>query len=197
VTLPDPGPDPIAAVRRELARARTEEVFDADRAALATVDASGRPAVRILFVREIDDDGFVFYTNYESDKGRDLAGEPRASLVWHWASTGVQARAEGEVSKVSAERSDRYFASRPRDSQVGAWASRQSRPLASRAELDAEVERAAARFDGGPVPRPPHWGGYKLVPTRVELWYTHPDRLHDRYVFVRRSEEWARQMLFP
>lgn len=191
--------DPFARFHAAMDRARRSEDFDPDRAALATADAEGRPSVRFVLVRELGSDGFVFFTNYDSAKAKDLADNPFAALVWHWHTVGEQVCARGRVEKLSADRSDAYFASRPRGSQIGAWASPQSRPIDSRADLERLVERSAARFEGRTVPRPPHWGGYLLVPSAMEFWINGDSRLHDRFIYTRAEEDgdWTVQRLAP
>jgi len=166
---------------------------------LATADAHGRVSVRIVLLKEVDERGFVFYTNRESAKGRQLAAHPQAALCLHWKTLGdgVQVRVEGAVEQVGDSESDAYFASRPRDRQVGAWASLQSQALASRAELDARVAGFERKFAAGPVPRPPHWGGYRVVPDVIELWYGHRHRLHDRVRYERRDGTWSKRLLYP
>jgi len=189
--------DPIALFRAEHARAAGREEFDADRAALATADAAGRPSVRFVLVREVAADGFVFYTNYESQKGVELSENPYAALAWHWASTGVQIRADGGTRRIAAGRSDAYFASRPRGSQIGAWASPQSRPVAEADTLVRAVAEHSRRFPDGPVARPPFWGGYVLEPHRIEFWHNGEDRLHDRFLYVKDGDGWQRSRLAP
>lgn len=180
--------DPIRTFQELLARAERSEP-EPTAMAVATADAAGRPAVRMLLLKGADDDGFVFYSNYESRKGRELDQNPRAALCFFWKSLEVQVRVEGPVERVSAAESDTYFATRPRGSRLGAWASQQSRPLASRAALEDRLKELEATYGGddsaGPVPRPPHWGGYRLRPERIEFWFGHPFRLHDRFVFTR------------
>jgi pyridoxamine 5'-phosphate oxidase len=164
--------------------------------ALATVGPSGAPSVRIVLFKDVDERGFTFYTNYESRKARELDRDPRAALCFHWPSIGEQVRAEGVAERLTAGESDAYFATRPRESQLGAWASRQSQPLGSREELLAAAARAAERFPG-PVPRPPHWGGYRLVPARIEFWRAAEARLHHRTVYERTPEGWTARLLYP
>ncbi len=180
------------------AEAEATEVNDPNAMALATVDADGQPSVRVVLMKDYDAQGFVFYTNFESDKGRALLGQPRAGLNFHWKGLRRQVRVNGTVAPVSAEEADAYFASRPRDSQVGAWSSDQSRPLDSRATLEAAIARNAARFAGAEVPRPPHWSGFRVTPTRIEFWQDRPFRLHDRVVFEPApAGGWAVHRLFP
>lgn len=190
--------DPIAWFARSSARAAELESFDATRAALATATAGGVPDVRFVLVKQVDARGFVFFTNYESRKARDLHDNPRAALAFHWASIGVQVRVQGAIEVVSAAESDAYFGSRPRGSQLGAWASEQSQPIADRAALDAKLDEIARRFDGkNAIPRPPHWGGFRLVPQSIEFWQNRDDRLHDRFRFTRTAGGWECLRLQP
>lgn len=192
--------DPIARFHEAYARAqeRAPEGTDASRGALATSDADGRLSVRYVLFKDLDDEGFVFYTNYESRKSRDLEAHPRAAVAWHWWSTGVQVSVEGTVEKVPAARSDAYFQSRPRGSRIGAWASDQSRPIESREALLAKVAETEERFEGREVPRPPHWGGWILRPDRIEFWHDGEFRLHDRFRYTRRPDGgWTVERLSP
>lgn len=189
--------DPLALVRETLARRCHSEPTDATAMTLATVDSAGQPSARVVLLKGIDERGFVFFTNYTSRKAKDLAENPRAALCIHWAQAAEQVRVEGRVERVSDAESDAYFATRPRGSQIGAWASKQSAPLASRAELLSRVREIEARFEGQPVPRPEFWGGYRLVPERVELWYGQESRLHDRIVYVRQGDGWRVERLYP
>lgn len=188
--------DPIARFNDAFAAAAAVEPHDATAMTLATADASGRPSARMVLLKGADARGFVFYTNRESRKGRELAENPRAALCVHWPSSAQQVRVEGEVELVSDEESDAYFATRPRESQIGAWASNQSEPIASREELE-ERFRAASRAHPGPVPRPPHWGGYRVVPDRIEFWYSREGRLHDRLSYTRDGDSWRVERLCP
>lgn len=192
-------PNPLQRFLEERDRARQAgEPWDAAAAALATVDEHGAPTVRFVLVKHADETGLRFYTNRESDKGRHLARDPRAALAFHFVTTGVQMRFEGIVRELSDEESDRYFAERPRLSQLGAWASEQSRPLESRSVLEARLAGAERRFEGRPVPRPPYWGGYALVPSRAEHWVEGAFRLHERTRFERRADgSWSSVLLFP
>jgi pyridoxamine 5'-phosphate oxidase len=192
------GGDPVRIFERWLDEAATREPSDPNAIALATVDAAGMPNVRIVLLKEIEADSFIFYSNYESAKGRELAESGSAAFVCHWKSLGRQVRVRGEVFREDGETADAYFASRPLDSRIGAWASRQSRPLASREALMAEVERLKRELGEDP-PRPPFWGGYRLRPVEMELWADGPYRLHDRFLYTRRSGEgsWARSRLNP
>lgn len=189
--------DPIALYASERARAEPGEPWEAAATVLATVDATGRPKARYVLVKEIDEGGFRFYTNGQSDKAEELRHEPRAALCTFWPSIGVQFRVEGTVEAASDAVSDAYFATRPRISQLGAWASDQSRPLASREVLLARLAEAEARFEGGAVTRPPHWRGFVLVPTRIEHWVNGDNRLHDRFVYERHGQRWTRMRLCP
>ncbi|MFO0575031.1 MAG: pyridoxamine 5'-phosphate oxidase [Polyangia bacterium] len=191
--------DPQALFSALFARAQAEEPFDATAVALATATEDGRPAVRMVLLKGADERGFVFYTNYESRKGRELLGNPHAALCFYWPKLGIQVRVEGAVEKTSDAESDAYFASRARGSQIGAWASEQSRPLAGRDELLERVESAEARLGEGTVPRPPHWGGFLLAPAVIEFWVAQPSRLHDRVQYRRSSPQapWSATRLFP
>jgi pyridoxamine 5'-phosphate oxidase len=188
--------DPLALFREVFERASAREAADPTAAALATVGASGAPAVRIVLLKGVDERGFAFFTNYESRKARELAREPRAALCVHWPAIGVQVRAEGATEQLTAAESDAYFETRPRESQIGAWASRQSEPLSSRAELMARFAEVEARYPGR-VPRPPFWGGYRLVPAVVEFWHAGDARLHERTVYERTAAGWTARLLFP
>ena len=170
-----------------------------DAVCLATADAKARPSARIVLLKEMDARGFVFYTNYESRKGGQMAENPHAALCFHWKSLEKSVRIEGRIEKVSSEESDDYFASRVRGSQIGAWASRQSRPLAGRFELEKRVAEFAAKFGIGKVPRPDHWGGYRLLPSRIEFWEEGSFRLHKRDVYIISAQEanWEVVTLFP
>jgi pyridoxamine 5'-phosphate oxidase len=189
--------DPIAWFEQAFARATEGESFDPTRAALATVDAQGRPAVRFVLVRRVSAEGFCFFTNYGSAKARHLDASPHAALAFHWASIDMQVRVEGAVERLDAQGSDSYFASRPRGNQIAAWASDQSRPVESRDALDARFAEAQARFEGRDVPRPDFWGGYRVVPRRIEFWISRSDRLHDRWQYTLEGGRWHVQRLQP
>jgi pyridoxamine 5'-phosphate oxidase len=192
-------PDPFVEVRRWLATAINGGMATANAMTLATVDERGRPAARIVLLKEIDDRGFVFYTNYDSRKARDLAAHPHAALVLFWEPLHRQIRIEGAIERVEGADSDAYFASRPRGSQLGAIASPQSQVLASRADLEQRVAALAAQYDESTAPpRPDYWGGYRVVPDMIELWQGQPSRLHDRVRYTRSVEgAWARDRLAP
>src|SRR5690606_6139207 len=190
-------PDPLAAVDGFRARAEEAGLALPECMTLATVDERGYPRARVVLLKARRGRNFEFYSNYESKKAQELSRQPHAALCIHYPSLALQARVEGKVSKLSAEESDAYFATRPRDSQIGAWASQQSRPLKSREELDAAFSEQEARFLGKPVPRPPHWGGYALVAQSVELWIGRGGRLHDRAQFTYEDGVWVCQRLFP
>lgn len=173
------------------------EIKYANAMTLATADGSGAPHARTVLLKSRDERGFVFYTNYRSAKGRDLDENPRASLQVYWRAIDRQFRLEGSVERLDDQESDDYFASRPRGSQIGAWASDQSRPLDSREALMERYREIEERFDGEPVPRPPHWGGYRLVAERMVFWRAGASRLHDRWAFLPEDGDWRRQRLNP
>lgn len=189
--------DPHALFETWLAEARLSEPNDPTAMALATADAQGRPSVRMVLMKDHDDRGFVFYTNLDSRKGGELAANSNAALLFHWKSLRRQVRVEGPVEAVSAAEADSYFATRGRDSQLGAWASDQSRPLDSRAAFEARFEEVRRRFEGGDVPRPPRWGGWRVKPERIELWSDRAHRLHERRLFIRAGEGWVEGLLYP
>jgi len=193
----DCDPDPIVEFRRWFQRAVDAQLPTVNAMTLATVDDRGRPAARIILLKEVDDRGFVFFTNYDSRKAQDLAVHPFAALVAFWEPLHRQVRIEGAIEKVSPEASDAYFVSRPRGSQLGAIASPQSRPLASRADLEQLVAETERALGGAQPARPAHWGGYRLVPDMIELWQGQPSRLHDRVRYVRTGDDWQRDRLAP
>ncbi len=166
---------------------------------VATVGRDGRPAARTVLLKGFDERGFVFYTNFSSRKGRQLAANPQAALLFHWRHLreGVQVKIEGTVEPVSAEEADAYFASRPRGSQIGAWASLQSQPLASREQFEQRYADYEKQYEGAPVPRPPHWSGFRVVPERIEFWYGAQFRLHERQCYERNNGVWSQVMLYP
>jgi pyridoxamine 5'-phosphate oxidase len=165
--------------------------------ALATADALGRPSVRMVLLRGADERGFVFHTNYTSRKARELTDNPYAAICVHWHAIEEQIRIEGTVVRLDDRESDEYFATRPRGSQIGAWASRQSETLRSREQLEEEYRASEQRFEGGAVPRPAFWGGYRLIPERIEFWFGRADRLHDRLLYVREGDGWRIERLYP
>lgn len=193
----EPGPDPLAVFEAWFTEAQGSEVM-AESASLATVNGQGAPSIRVVLFRGFVRGAFAFYTNYRSRKARELEGNPRAALCFHWARAERQVRVEGLVSRCTRAESEAYFATRPRDSQLGAWASAQSSPLVSREALLAQLEVERARFGDGEVPCPPHWGGYRLDAERIELWQGAPSRLHDRFDYERLGDGgWSRVRLAP
>jgi pyridoxamine 5'-phosphate oxidase len=189
--------DPFALFDEWLTEARASEPNDPEAMALATADADGTPSVRMVLLKGHGPDGFVFYTNEHSAKGVQIANNPQAALLLHWKSMRRQIRLEGAVERVPDEQADTYFASRCRDSQLGAWASDQSRPLDRRETFEQRFEQVKQRFEGEQVPRPPHWGGYRLVPLRMEFWSDRPHRLHERRLFEREGDGWREGLLYP
>lgn len=190
--------DPIALFKEWMSEARAAELNDSNAMALSTVDPSGMPDVRMVLLKGVDDRGFVFYTNSESHKGQQLAHTMKAAICLHWKSLRRQVKVRGEVVRVSEDEANAYFASRARGSQIGAWASDQSRVAESQEVLEARVKEAEARFEGQDVPRPPHWFGYRIVPQTIEFWRDRPFRLHDRLVFTRDDKgPWATKRLYP
>lgn len=189
--------DPFQLFDEWLAEAREAEINDPEAMTLATADEGGRPSARIVLLKGHGPEGFVFYTNGQSAKGAELAENPRAALLFHWKSLRRQVRIEGAVERVTEAEADAYFATRARDSQLGAWASDQSRPLDSRATFEHRFEEVKARFEGEDVPRPPHWRGYRVVPERMEFWTDRPYRLHERRLFTRDGGRWSEGLLYP
>lgn len=188
--------NPITEFLSAIERAANRGV-DTAPVALATADASGKPSVRMVLLRGYDDRGFVFHTNYRSRKARELAENPHAALCVHWHSLEEQIRIEGIVERLPDAESDAYFASRPRGSQLGAWASLQSEKLPSRETLEEAYRDIERQYEGRTVPRPPFWGGYRLIPSRIEFWFGRPDRLHDRLVYTRDGAAWQIERLYP
>jgi pyridoxamine 5'-phosphate oxidase len=190
-------PDPIAAFGRWLAEAFASGIQNADACAVATASAHGRPSVRYVLCKGADERGFVFYTNTESRKADELAENAHAALAFYWTGLGRQVRVTGTVERVGQDEADAYFRTRPLGSQLGAWASPQSRPIGSREELESLVAEVAERFREVDPPLPPHWGGYRVVPTEIELWEHRDDRLHDRVLYTRAGGSWQRTRLAP
>ena len=191
--------DPFTRFAEWYAEAVQAIPVDPNAMVLSTVGADGRPSARVVLLKGFDASGFVFYTNLESRKGRELVGRPAAALTFHLPTLGRQVRVEGWAHPVSTEEADSYFATRPRGSQVGAWASDQSAPLPSRGTLEARVAEVEAKYQGQPIPRPPHWSGFRLVPDRIEFWVGRENRLHEREVFSRPGPQapWTHQQLYP
>ena len=189
--------DPIAQFGIWFHEAVEAEPNNPNAMTLATVSADGRPSTRMVLLKDHDAQGFVFYTNFNSQKGQELLANPNASLCFHWKSLGKQVRIEGPARRVPDSEADAYYASRPRGSRIGAWASEQSQPVASRDVLEARVADLTAKFGADNIPRPPHWSGFRVVPDRIEFWTDRPDRLHDRQVFVRTADGWSEQRLQP
>jgi pyridoxamine 5'-phosphate oxidase len=188
--------EPFSLFEEWFAEAKEREINDPNAMALATVDAQGLPNIRMVLLKGVDS-GFVFYTNEESAKGRELAASGKAALLFHWKSLRRQVRVRGTVAEVSDAVADAYFASRPRDSRIGAWASQQSRPLESRFALEKAVAFYAAKYAIGDIPRPPYWKGYRVTPEAFEFWADRPFRLHDRVAFTRAAEGWQKKRLYP
>lgn len=192
-----PWVEPFTRFEALYAEVRQQVPKDPNAVSLATVDEKGRPSVRTVLMKDFDERGFVVYTNHQSAKGRALLATRVAALNFYWPQVDRQVRVEGGVEVVAEAEADAYFATRPRASQLGAWASQQSHPLESREALEAKLDEVTATFDGRPVPRPPHWGGFRVVPQRIEFWQAHPYRLHWREEYVRTSEGWEWTWLNP
>lgn len=189
--------DPIALFDAWYSEAKSTEINDPDAMSVATATPDGLPSVRMVLLKGHGPEGFTFYTNADSRKGEDLAANPNAALLFHWKSLRRQVRIEGPVEEVGAEEADAYFATRSRDSQIGAHASDQSRPLASRGEFLARIAKVTARYLVGPVPRPPRWTGFRVKPERIEFWSDRPHRLHERRLFTRNAHGWDEGLLYP
>ena len=189
--------DPFALFDSWFAEARASEANDSNAMALATTTPDGRPSLRMVLLKGHGPDGFIFYTNLDSRKGGELAANPHVALLFHWKSLRRQIRIEGEAAPVDNATADAYFATRSRDSQLGAWASDQSRPLDSRDTFEARFAEMQARFEGQDVPRPPRWSGWRVAPERIEFWQDREHRLHERNLFVRAGEAWTKGLLYP
>ena len=190
-------PDPIAQFRVWFDEARQANLLDPNAMALATVGAAGVPSVRTVLLKDIDAHGLVFFTHYDSPKGHDMAARPIVGLLFYWAELERQVRVTGPVERVPSSESDAYFASRPRDSQIAAWAARQSSELPDRATLERQYDALKRKYDGHAVPRPPEWGGYRVLPERMEFWQGRPGRLHDRLLYTKEGDAWRRVRLAP
>lgn len=188
--------EPFTRFTTLFAEAEKAQPKDPNAVTLATVDAKGRPSARIVLMKGVDARGFVVFTNYGSRKGTELAGQRVAALCFYWPALDQQVRVEGTVEKVTAQESDEYFATRARVSQLGAWASMQSQPLDARATLERRVAEFDAKYPNA-VPRPPHWGGFRILPERIEFWHARPNRLHDRMVYEKQGDGWSTGALFP
>ena len=189
--------DPIERFREVFARAEATGIDDPNAMVLSSVDVEGQPSSRVVLLKDFDDRGFVFYTNLESHKGTEILAHPQVCLNFYWRELKQQVRIRGRAELVGDEEADAYFATRPRTSRLGAWASKQSRPLPSRAHLMARVAKYEARYPVGTVPRPPHWSGFRVVPSAIEFWVAGAFRLHERSVFERTAEGWTTQRLYP
>lgn len=189
--------DPFAQFDAWFREAREAEPSNSNAMTLATVSSAGRPSTRVVLLKDHDPQGFVFYTNFNSQKGQELLANPHASLCFYWKSLDRQIRIEGVARPVADEEADAYYASRPRGSQIGAWASEQSRSIASRELLEERVEELTKKYEGADIPRPPHWSGFRVVPDRIEFWTNRESRLHDREVFLRDGAAWTALRLQP
>lgn len=200
MSTPYPVQNPLSRFHRLYAQAQQVDrsiLREPNAMSLATVGMSGNPSVRIVLLKDVDERGFVFYTNLEGRKGRELRTHPVAAICFHWPPLEVQVRAEGPISMVSDEEADAYFATRPRDSQIGAWASIQSQPIEHVNDLAARVAEYEAKFNGSEVPRPPFWSGFRLKPDKIEFWRARPGRLHERHLYTRSGESWTMETLYP
>jgi pyridoxamine 5'-phosphate oxidase len=191
------GDDPLAIFQNWYEQAQTKEISDPNAMALASIDPEGKPSVRMVLMKGFDENGFTFFTNYESRKGLGLVKQPYAELNFYWKSTERQIRIAGPVVKTSEAEADAYFVTRPRESQLGAWASSQTRPMDDYADFEKKVAEVRNKYDGQDVPRPAYWGGFRLKPERMEFWIAHPNRLHKRFVFEKTGNKWDAGWLFP
>jgi pyridoxamine 5'-phosphate oxidase len=191
--------DPFGLFAEWMKDAEKSEPNDPNAMALSTVDEEGLPNLRMVLLKDFDDKGFVFYTNYESQKGQEIQASMKAAVMWHWKSLRRQVRVRGLVEKVTEAEADAYFNSRPRDSRIGAWASQQSRELEGRFALETAVAMYTAKYAIGTIPRPPHWSGFRILPLSIEFWHDRPFRLHDRVVFRRENQaaDWVKAKLYP
>lgn len=189
--------NPLAEFDQWFQEARTTKLRYPNAMALATVDKAGYPSVRIVLMKHLDEQGLVFYTNHDSKKSHDIQETQVAAVNFHWEELGKQIRISGKVAAVDPKEADEYFATRPRDSQLGAWASKQSQTMASRAEFEARLDEYTKKFEGGDVPRPEGWSGWRISLDRIEFWIEKPFRLHDRWVYTRKGNEWQRDLLYP
>jgi len=197
LTESDVAPDPVEQFRRWFDEALEADLHEPNAFVLATATRDGLPSARVVLLKGLDERGFVFYTNYEGRKGRELEDNPRAALLFYWGELERQVRIEGTVSRVSEEESDAYYASRPRGSRLGAWASEQSRVVEGREVLESRIGDLEAEYEGREVPRPPFWGGYRVEPEAIEFWQGRENRLHDRIVYRRESGSWKTERLQP
>jgi pyridoxamine 5'-phosphate oxidase len=200
MTTPYPVQNPLSRFKRLFAQAESVDraiLPEPNAMSLATVGMNGNPSVRIVLMKAVDEDGFVFYTNLDGRKGRELRTRPAAAICFYWPTLEMQVRAEGPVTQVSDEEADEYFATRPRESQIGAWASIQSQPIERVDDLIERVAEYEKEFDGRDVPRPPFWSGFRLRPDRIEFWKSKPGRLHERHLYSRAGESWTMETLYP
>ena len=200
MATPYPVQNPLSRFNRLFAQAQKVDrsiLPEPNAMSLATVGMSGNPSVRIVLLKNVDERGFVFYTNVESRKGRELRTHPVAAIAFHWPPLEVQVRAEGSVSMVTDEEADAYFATRARESQIGAWASIQSQPIEHASDLGNRIDEFEAKFEGREVPRPPFWTGFRLQPSRIEFWKSRPGRLHERHLYTRSGDSWTMETLYP